>query len=619
MQKSFSIFNIHKFYDIHLNTPLLHDDIDKIDLDDETLHPMYRFSAFKIKHNKTYANLDQHKDAYKSFLDNNRLIQLVNSLGLPFQLGHNKFSDISYNEFIDNYTGLKEIKSGVDKKVSNDDENSGGKIEIQDMSSCFSLFDFNNEDDINYLNKEIDQANTNDKIDWIPFLPEIKNQNNCGACWAFSAVAVIEALLNKQTFLENDKYKNKYTTGTDKTELKWDKFFVDLNDLQNTLKNKITLSEQYIIDCGKFTNEIKSNCQEWGGCDGGAQSDCFDMIQSCGIKSITDYDTLDEDETGSNSTYVGRTYYNSVDYIDEHSDTVNKEDYIKNITCKGKKRGSAVQQASKIPPKCYKTANNYFIENKSYEEFDNNDTKNLKATRTDSSRSQEIAMIAALSNSPIATSIYVTPALKFYKSGIYNQYQDPTSCLNIQSTDVSINPPSINHGVTIVGYEKNKNNSDDTSSECENNSDDTIIQFKPGYQDPSKPSFKVDPVSPNGSEPSYNLSESNIDKIINELKDIINNNKADYGLKNVDLGTNFQSKLKKQLKNYNEYQKLINDKTITNSFYTIRNSWGKDWGCNGYIKLQAGINNLNITQQSFQCSGPITKENKCTKEQNFNF
>ena len=610
MQKSFSIFNIHKFYDFHSNTPLLHNDIDKIDLDDDTLHPMYRFSAFKIKHNKTYANLDEHKNAYKSFLDNNRLIQLVNSLGLPFQLGHNKFSDISYNEFIDNYTGLKEIKSDVDKKISIDDEDSGGKkkkIEIIDINTCFSPFNFNNDSDIDYLNNLINKANTNDKIDWRPFLPKIKNQNDCGACWAFSAVAVIEALLNKQTFLAtpNSNYKNKYTTGNDKTELKWDKFLDDLIDLQPTLKNKITLSEQYIIDCGKFTNEIKINCQEWGGCDGGAQSDCFDMIQSCGIKSITDYDTLDE--TGSNSTYVGRTLNNSIEFINDNPPK-EIQTYITDITCKGKKRGGAVQQASNIPPKCYDAGTSYFIENKSCKQFEN--------TTTDFSRSQELDMIAALSNSPIATSIYVTPALKFYKSGIYNQYQDPTSCLHIQSTDISINPPSINHGVTIVGYEKNKNNSGDTSCDT---SDDTVIQFNPGYQDPSKPSFKVGPVSPDGSEPSYNLSESDTEKIITQLKQIINNNKADYGLSNTELDKNFESNLKTQLNNYNEYQKLIKDKTITNSFYTIRNSWGKDWGCNGYIKLQAGINNLNITQQSFKCSGPITKGNKCTKEQDFIF
>ena len=41
----FSIFNIHKF-DFHSNTPL-YNDIDKIDLDDDTLHAMLDFQHLK--------------------------------------------------------------------------------------------------------------------------------------------------------------------------------------------------------------------------------------------------------------------------------------------------------------------------------------------------------------------------------------------------------------------------------------------------------------------------------------------------------------------------------------------------------------------------------------------
>ena len=333
-----NIFILHKESDLKSFKHLLNIDPQKVDLNDKKLSAHHKFSAYKQQFNKTYDNLSSHKKAYQSFLSSDKLIKLINNLELSFKLGHNIYSDMSYNEFIRQYTGLKKTKSN---KMKDDNDGEFGKtdtsgndtdipVEMIDIDTCFG------DDDKNFnknllSNKDVRNANSNTKIDWSPFLPPAKNQLECGSCWAFSSIAVIEALLNKKTFL-NSQGNNKYTTGSEKTELKWDKFLKELNGLTF---NNVSLSEQYILDCAKFPNQIYTQCTTWGGCDGGSQPDCYEAIKNCGIipseqynivedklpdncklsKNIEPIDGIPCKEKKEKICYKGATNYSSIDYI----------------------------------------------------------------------------------------------------------------------------------------------------------------------------------------------------------------------------------------------------------------------------------------------------------------
>ncbi|NP_001104878.2 maize insect resistance 2 precursor [Zea mays] len=94
-----------------------------------------------------------------------------------------------------------------------------------------------------------------DAVDWRErgAVAEVKDQGQCGACWAFSAVAAVEGI-------------NKIVTGS-----------------------LISLSEQELIDCDKFQDQ---------GCDGGLMDNAFVfMIKNGGIDTEADYPFTGHDGT----------------------------------------------------------------------------------------------------------------------------------------------------------------------------------------------------------------------------------------------------------------------------------------------------------------------------------
>lgn len=94
--------------------------------------------------------------------------------------------------------------------------------------------------------------------DWISYMNPVRNQNaytNCGSCWAFATVAVLEG-----------RYAVKYS-GT-----------------------KIQLSEQMLLDCvrGPGTNS--------NGCNGGLVTDAFKAVKTNGIIFASSYPYTGKDE-----------------------------------------------------------------------------------------------------------------------------------------------------------------------------------------------------------------------------------------------------------------------------------------------------------------------------------
>ncbi|KAG6513945.1 vignain-like [Zingiber officinale] len=163
---------------------------------------------------------DEKRVRVHAFEANAKHVLESNRMAKPYKLGLNKFGDMTREEFKETYTGLRLI---------------GGVRSRRDRG-----FMYENATDVPPA------------MDWRQkgAVTGIKDQGQCGSCWAFSAVVGVEGINQIRT---------------------------------NKL---ISLSEQELVDCDTKTNQ---------GCNGGLMDDAFNFIEKNG--GIT---------TEENYPYVGQ-------------------------------------------------------------------------------------------------------------------------------------------------------------------------------------------------------------------------------------------------------------------------------------------------------------------------
>lgn len=179
---------------------------------------MNLYESWLVKHRKNYNALGEKEKRFQIFKDNLKFIDQHNSDDQQsFKLGLNKFADLTNDEFRSKYFGRKKKDSLLKMKVKSD----------------------------RYLFREGDQLPKS--VDWREkgAVSHIKDQGQCGSCWAFSTIAAVEGI-------------NQIVTG----------------DL-------ITLSEQELVDCDRSYDS---------GCDGGLMDYAFEfIINNGGIDTDKDY------------------------------------------------------------------------------------------------------------------------------------------------------------------------------------------------------------------------------------------------------------------------------------------------------------------------------------------
>lgn len=172
------------------------------------------FFQWTNKHNKTYISEVEKLHRMLVFETNFKLIKAHMDKGSDVQLALNSFADLSQEEFKARYLSL-------DQRAIN----------------------ANRTKNVAYLNT----TNRPDSVDWRDkgAVTGIKDQKQCGSCWAFSATGALEGVY--------------------------------------AIKNgsQASFSEQQLVDCsGSYGNE---------GCNGGLMDQAFDYIRDKGIQSEGSY------------------------------------------------------------------------------------------------------------------------------------------------------------------------------------------------------------------------------------------------------------------------------------------------------------------------------------------
>merc|ERR1712045_518900 len=173
------------------------------------------WEMFKLKYERNYLSTPEHDNRKNVFISNLKLIQKHNAehaLGLhTFALGVNKFADLTSEEFVSTYNGYQaEAFEGLPK------------VNIESI------------------------GDEPESVDWRDegYVTPVKDQGQCGSCWAFSTTGSMEGALMKAN-----------------GEL-------------------VSLSEQNLVDCDPVDS----------GCNGGLMENAFAwMMKNGGINTEEDY------------------------------------------------------------------------------------------------------------------------------------------------------------------------------------------------------------------------------------------------------------------------------------------------------------------------------------------
>lgn len=198
-----------------------------------------RFRRWKAEHNKTYATPAEERHRLRVYARNIRYIEATNDdagAGLTYELGETAYTDLTSDEFMAMYTvPTSSPLSDLDDEpiiTTRAGRVGGGQLKV-------------------YVNES---AGAPASVDWRASgaVTEVKNQGQCGSCWAFATVAVVEGI-------------HQIKTG-----------------------KLASLSEQELVDCDTLDE----------GCDGGVSYHALQWITSNGgITSQDDYPYRAKDGT----------------------------------------------------------------------------------------------------------------------------------------------------------------------------------------------------------------------------------------------------------------------------------------------------------------------------------
>ena len=193
-------------------------------------HVKEGFQIWKAAHNKKYSSPAEEAYRLKVFLAN--YVKVRSHSGSDYSLELNKFADLTESEFLAKYTGLKIKKSSVQGYVNPEDDPKKRKCHKKEAA--------------------LKQAQN---VDWRTqgVVNPVKDQGQCGSCWAFSANAAFESAAKINGFA------------------------------------LYSYSEQELVDC--------STAEGNEGCNGGWMSSAFEyVIKTGGLQTESTYPYAAKDQ-----------------------------------------------------------------------------------------------------------------------------------------------------------------------------------------------------------------------------------------------------------------------------------------------------------------------------------
>nr|AAD10337.1 cysteine proteinase precursor [Hordeum vulgare] len=229
-----------------LGVPLTEKDL----ASEESLRGLYERWRSHYTVSRRGLGADAGERRFNVFKQNARYVHEGNKRDMPFRLALNKFADMTTDEFRRTYAGSR-VRHHL--SLSGGRRGDGG-------------FRYGDAD------------NLPPAVDWRQkgAVTAIKDQGQCGSCWAFSTIVAVEGI-------------NKIRTG-----------------------KLVSLSEQELMDCDNVNNQ---------GCDGGLMDYAFQFIQKNGITTESNYPYQGEqgscDQAKENAQAVTIDGYEDVPANDE--------------------------------------------------------------------------------------------------------------------------------------------------------------------------------------------------------------------------------------------------------------------------------------------------------------